>query len=351
MKHCFKARSAVIKLVWLMCLAIVTVVSCRQEKQIPPPPRALVTNSLFDIFFLDRQKGWAVGKLGMVVATTDGGDNWQAQKRMTDYNLRGIYFLNDREGWIVGDTGTVLHTANAGELWMLQESGTKCHLRDVYFFDANAGLAVGEQGVVLVTGNGGKDWKERTDLKELFVVEDNPFLAALYGICFVDEKKGWISGDYGIILSTTDGGGTWKKQETGTADLFMDIYFVDPYTGWAAGESGSIIQTADGGNTWQRQESGVTTLINSITCNDVLNCYAITYGSMLQTGDGGVTWEILFDDKKMWFYGMDTEGKDNIWVAADYGEIIYSRDGGKNWMSQIPWEARSSPMDKGSGLY
>jgi len=59
---------------------------------------------------------------------------------------------------------------------------------------------------------------------------------------------------------------------------------------------------------------------------------------MIQTRDGGITWEVLLDDRKMWFYGIDSVGKDSIWVAADYGEILHSSDGGNNWITQIPWE-------------
>ena len=59
---------------------------------------------------------------------------------------------------------------------------------------------------------------------------------------------------------------------------------------------------------------------------------------MIQTKDGGATWEVLLDDRKMWFYGIDAVGKDSIWVAADYGEILHSSDGGNNWITQIPWE-------------
>jgi len=338
MKGCFGPGCVRVKLFWLISLFGILLLACGREVVAPPPPRALVTKSLFDVFFVDGEKGWAAGKLGMIAATGDGGAFWQAQKSITDSNLRGIYFMNDQEGWVVGDLGTVLHTVNAGEEWVLLQSGTKKHLCDVYFFDRDSGFIVGEQGVVLATGNGGKDWKEREDLRELFIVEDSPFLAALFGICFVDDKTGWIAGDYGTILHTKDGGETWEKQNSGTADLLMDIYFIDGITGWAVGEVGSILHTSDGGKTWQVQESKTTYLINGIACNDGLSCFAITYGTVLHTVNGGATWEALVDDRKMWLYGIKVTGKDNIWVGADYGEILHSSDEGKHWTTQIPWE-------------
>ena len=35
----------------------------------------------------------------------------------------------------------------------------------------------------------------------------------LFGIHFLDENTGWISGQEGLILHTTDGGATWKQQK------------------------------------------------------------------------------------------------------------------------------------------
>ncbi len=338
MKGCFGTGCVRVKLFWFISLAVIVLLGCGREKVAPPPPRAQVTNSLFDVFFIDNRTGWTVAKLGMIAATTDGGAFWKVQKSITDSNLRGIYFINDQEGWVVGDLGTVLHTVNAGQEWTFQESGTKKHLRDVYFFDRDSGFIVGEQGVVLVTGNGGKEWKEREDLRELFIVEDSPFLAALFKICFADEKTGWIAGDYGTILHTKDGTVTWNKQESGTDSLLMDIYFIDQTRGWAVGEFGTVIHTSDGGTSWHEQESGTSYLLNGLTCTDSKNCLAITYGTMLRTADGGASWKCIVDDKKMWLYGIDAVGKNNIWVAADYGEILHSSDEGKHWTTQIPWD-------------
>lgn len=335
----------------VLFMVIATTATCRREEPPQYLPQALVTNSLFDIFFVNTQKGWAVGKLGMIVATVDGGAYWETQMRITDSSLRGVYFANEGEGWVVGDYGTVLYTENAGQVWMSQESGTENNLRDVYFFDSNRGLVVGEQGIVLITVDGGNDWNERKDLQEQFVVEESPFAAALFSIFFVDASRGWIAGDYGIILHTEDGGTSWEKQESGSSDLFMDIYFADPLSGWAVGEFGSIIRTLDGGKTWQRQESGTSHLINGITCTDTLHCFAVTYGTILNTEDAGINWRVLLAEKKMWLYEIDNAGKDTIWAVADYGEILHTSDGGKNWIAQIPWERQLIPEGGGSGLY
>jgi photosystem II stability/assembly factor-like uncharacterized protein len=54
------------------------------------------------IFFTDEQHGWAVGELGIVVATSDGGKTWQVQRR--GGQRAAVLFLHARPGGIPLDT-------------------------------------------------------------------------------------------------------------------------------------------------------------------------------------------------------------------------------------------------------
>jgi photosystem II stability/assembly factor-like uncharacterized protein len=54
------------------------------------------------IFFTDEQHGWAVGELGTIVATTDGGKTWQVQHR--GGQRAAVLFLHARAGGIPLDT-------------------------------------------------------------------------------------------------------------------------------------------------------------------------------------------------------------------------------------------------------
>ncbi|MEO8513527.1 MAG: hypothetical protein ABI543_08210 [Ignavibacteria bacterium] len=48
---------------------------------------------------------------------------------------------------------------------------------------------------------------------------------------FVDENTGWVTGEFGRILNTTNGGNNWMNQPYG-ANLYMfDAYFVNSNTG------------------------------------------------------------------------------------------------------------------------
>ncbi|MBI3195177.1 MAG: T9SS type A sorting domain-containing protein [Ignavibacteriae bacterium] len=64
---------------------------------------------------------------------------------------------------------------------------------------------------------------------------------------FSDANNGWISGQGGTILYTTNGGTNWLSQTTNTTKDLYSIFFVNQNTGWAVGDSGIILKTTSGG--------------------------------------------------------------------------------------------------------
>lgn len=73
-----------------------------------------VSAQFADIAFADADHGWAVGRLGAVVATTDGGKTWVTQPTRADRDLWRIQVVDSKTAWIEGEAGTVLATGNGG---------------------------------------------------------------------------------------------------------------------------------------------------------------------------------------------------------------------------------------------
>ncbi len=81
----------------------------------------------------------------------------------------------------------------------------------------------------------------------------------LTGLCFVDEKSGWVVGRRGLLLVTRDGGTNWHRYDLGVSCDIEDIQFASPSHGWVAGgfrvphaskSRGVLFETTDGGITW-----------------------------------------------------------------------------------------------------
>ena len=56
-------------------------------------------------------------------------------------DLMSVYFVDSDRGWAVGGGGTILNTSDGGETWVQQSSGTTSQLQSIYFTDSiKAGL-------------------------------------------------------------------------------------------------------------------------------------------------------------------------------------------------------------------
>ena len=83
------------------------------------------------------------------------GNNWTIQSSGTTQTLWAVSFTDSSNGTAVGEVGTILRTTDGGAHWITQPSGTVLNLRAVSFTDGNSGTAVGEGGVILRTTDGG----------------------------------------------------------------------------------------------------------------------------------------------------------------------------------------------------
>ncbi len=71
--------------------------------------------------------------------------------------------------------------------------------------------------------------------------------ADLRGVAFPTVSAGWAVGIGGLVLHTSDGGGSWVRQRSGIATDLTAVDFVDARHGWAAAAGDTLLRTSDGG--------------------------------------------------------------------------------------------------------
>src|ERR1044072_3562457 len=76
---------------------------------------------------------------------------------------------------------------------------------------------------------------------------DSGTTSTLSGAVLLDSGTGFIVGDTGTILKSTDAGATWAPLTSGTSATLHGGYFLDPNEGVAVGDGGTILRTTDGG--------------------------------------------------------------------------------------------------------
>src|SRR5205823_14888414 len=117
--------------------------------------------SSWGVSFTDANTGTIVGGAGLILRTTDGGNNWIPQASGTESDLLRVSFTNTNNGTAVGQVGTILRTTDGGSHWGPQQSGTTELLAGVSFTDADHGIAVGALGTIVRTADGGNTWEMR----------------------------------------------------------------------------------------------------------------------------------------------------------------------------------------------
>jgi photosystem II stability/assembly factor-like uncharacterized protein len=125
-----------------------------------------------------------------------------------------------------------------------------------------------------------------------------PTKADITKIVFPDRLNGWAVTATGQVLSTFDGGKTWKAKQV-TNRPITDIQFRGKQ-GYLTGERGLVMKTTDGGASWQDISlnikfnfSGVGILddTSTIIIGTDQNSMAKTVGVSFQTWDRGKTWK------------------------------------------------------------
>lgn len=335
--------AAILCLIALSCGEATAQLSVDLELSVEGPSPLADDANLHAVQFVGRTVGWAVGDRGVIWHTADGGRSWRAVPSPVDCPLRDVQFLTDRVGWIAGGMttpftrvgrGVLLHTRNGGESWEQLAPGKLPRLHSVHFFSMTEGVVVGEAtddhpSGVLTTVDGGKTWQDapghgtgawrasvflRPDVgvvagtggqSLLFgggrLIEprmENPGLRAIHDLTIARDDSGWMVGDGGLVLKTTNSGIVWDTPPAplpaAVRDLF-DFHAVCATGGkvWVAGTPGSVIwHSPDGGQTWQKQYTHQRLPLSAITMTDDGIGWAVgALGVMLRTADAGRTWQ------------------------------------------------------------
>ena len=121
---------------------------------------------------------------------------------------------------------------------------------------------------------------------------DSGTTSNLNGAILLDSGTGFVVGDTGTILKSTDAGATWTPLISGTSVTLHGIYFLDPNEGVAVGDSGTILRTTDGGSAWQSVASGVKDNLRSISFNGTNGICGGDSQDILYSTDSGASWQI-----------------------------------------------------------
>ncbi len=198
----------------------------------------------------------------------------------------GIQFVNKDTGWAVGDLGALIKSADGGTSWTVSETNTTTPLLKVRSYNGQVVIASGFGGLILRSSDGG----------ETFTQVTSGVTGDLWGLQMINDTLGWACGNANSLVKTTDGGQTWQTVTTpGYTSDYWWIDFMNEGYGFIAA-NGIVLRTTDGGTNWQIIQAGDSYPLFSIDVIDSLHIAAAGYGGTGYTAkniycsDGGNTW-------------------------------------------------------------
>jgi len=299
---------------------------------------------------------------------------WVRLPTPTRADLLCAYFVSPEKGWVGGRRGTVLYTEDSGRHWVEQVTGTRAHVTGLFFLNAQTGWAAvggtygldpavdGIEPTILRTDDGGRVWRPLAGLD-------------VRSLWFVNEQVGFAVGNYSSVFRTTDGGATWtacdglrrvieRPEELSDAVLtFTLVQFLDERRGWVAGNflgrgitrPAGVFWTQDGGETWIRYPipfAPTSADITSMRFLDARRGWVVSelyrgdarFVTLHFTNDGGATWSErrmavpgfhvthFLDERTGWTIGA-LLSRDSLAPPYEVG-IWATRDGGRTWREE-----------------
>ena len=279
----------------------------------------------------------------------------------TTTSLDVVAFPDPDHAWVAGDSwtngggliagGTIHATTSGGVGWRKQEFGPDwSDPSGIAFANARYGWVVGtaqavsdslpsDGNMLLATTDGGATWKKQVCRTKYL----------LNGVACVSASRAWVDAARvnphgGAIFVTDDGGLRWRQQyATGAGDLWS-IAFADARHGWAVGD-GVILATTDGGASWSRQGAAKGYALRSVACGDARSAWAVGSSASnrdvtLVTTDGGASWRVQYTGSgpnsqgAIGYTGVAFADTLHGWVVGLDGTILATTNGGRIWKPQ-----------------
>lgn len=270
-----------------------------------------------------------------LLISTCGYTQWVQQYQVTGFvNLREVEFLNENTGWTCGDGGLILKTTNQGQNWFIQNSGVpQKRLHGIEIIDSNIIYCIGYFETILKSTNGGGNWMVLSDGE----ISNS---GSYFRTFFINKDTGWICGTGQKVLKTTNGALSFDTIQVPNSGFMDDMYFRNYNDGIICGDGGTIFRTTNGGNTWFEvivplgfQAAGFDML--SVVDTSIVFCIGQTNNKLYRSLDFGLTWDSVsraphIDDT----YAIYFVNSDTGWIGGTSGFMLKTTNGGENWFMQ-----------------
>ena len=243
---------------------------------------------------------------------------------------------------VVGDQGRILISDDEGENWKQIQTPVSVLLTSVHFSDARQGWAAGHDGIVIHTTDGGETWKKQLDGHQLNQLQLDTYQA------LVDAGEDSATADLSLEDLELFLDDAMVAVEEGPTQPLLDIYFVDSQKGFVLGAYGLLLTTEDGGINWEVLSHHVPNpdrfhlnafLLNKKVDDQQALIIAAEAGMLFRSDDQGESWVLLDSPYEGSFFGLssykEASDKDQVLALGLRGHLFASQDQGDSWQQVV----------------
>jgi photosystem II stability/assembly factor-like uncharacterized protein len=285
----------------------------------PEPSPPVRFSALVDIAFASG-RGWAVGRAGTVLQSTDGGDTWSQTASGIRVDLFSI---------AVVDGGAMLcAVSDDGEIWRRETANARWSTSAFAGKDP-AFIATRRNGEVWLSAGDGLYSSTDCQRWELRLARDETGGEFRELEFSRDGQSGWVAADK-TVFRTTDSGATWRPSQPLEGSLAL-VHFADQNRGWVSSENGHLYASNDGGASWTGSASSTTSFMSVVAVGDTVFGASESHG-LLVSRDAGRTWTPHSSPQvRDIFFLPDAQ---RGWAVGEHGLVLATSDGGRSWSSR-----------------
>src|SRR6185369_6397080 len=323
-----------------------------------------VPHHVYEVQFLDSERGWAVGEGGFIIATEDGGRSWSRRSSPVFEDLSSVRFADASHGWAVANqSARMIGTTDGGRTWsLLPPFAPLSSVQQLWVVGGSTLVASGPlPGMsayqTIISQDGGASWRVASMPRVTHVGASG----TLWSMAF---EGLWVSRDFGLTASVA---------LPCKACTLSPVALEDDSQLLVVASSQTRYQSSDAGRTWsssamnqQPDAAGIGFAAKAFNRGGTgwgLSLRLVTYPggvggvapvTIWRTSDAGTTWSPLA--LPSWLdptaAAVSSDGfldAQTMWLLLDRHAVL-TIDGGATWQRlDFPNEAEAPAFVRRSG--